>query len=173
MLKFPLVVALLALPLTACDDSVKDGENGTTVSINASGDEEGDVAITADGNSGEVAVNVAGFQGKIDMPRFVLDNGDFDLDGVKLYPGSKIGAVNVNASGAGKSGSAKVEVAFTAPADPAKVSAYLKQAFAEKKITVAEAANTLSGTLDDGSAFAIALSLGEGGTAGRISIDAK
>jgi hypothetical protein len=171
-MRFALIAMIAALPLAACEGNVKDGEAGTTVSIDAEGNSGDAVLVTADGNSGEVAVNVPGFEGKIDIPKFVLDNGDFDIDGVRLYPGSKITKVNVNAK-SGDGNDAKVDMAFTAPASPDKVTDYLKSAFAEKKMKVTVNGAALSGTTTDGSPFAIALQPGEGGTAGTIKIDAK
>jgi hypothetical protein len=166
------LLAIAALPLAACEGNVKDGETGTSVTIDAKGNSGEDVAITADGDTGRVAVKVPGFEGKMNLPKFMLDNSNFDLDGVKLYPGSKVGSVNVNAdSGAGDA--AKVAITFTSPADPAKVADYLQKAFAEKKIAVTSNGTALSGTTTDGNAFSIALEPGAGGTAGRINIDTK
>ena len=56
------------------------------------------------------------------IPDFVdLDvEGDFDIDGVKLYPGSKVGSVDVNAGETGGKDKARVEMGFTSPAAPAK-----------------------------------------------------
>jgi hypothetical protein len=165
-----LLLAIVALPLAACEGNVKDGETGTSVSIDAEGNSGETVKVTADGNSGEVAVNVPGFAGKLDLPKFVLNNSNFDIDGVKLYPGSTITRMNVNAK---DGGDAKVDIAFTAPAEPAKVADYLQKAFAEKKMAVTTSGTALSGTTTDGNAFSIALEPGAGGTAGRINIDAK
>ncbi len=167
-----LLLAIAALPLAACEGNVKDGETGTSVTIDAKGNSGEDVAISADGQTGRVAVKVPGFEGKMNLPKFMLDNSNFDLDGVKLYPGSKVTNVNITAD-EGQRKDAQVSIAFSSPAEPAKVATYLQKAFAEKKMAVTANGTSLSGTTTDGDAFAIALEPGAGGTSGRIDIDAK
>lgn len=167
-----LLIALAALPLAACEGNVKEGETGTAITIDAEGNSGDAVAIQANGETGRVAIKVPGFEGNLNVPRFVLDNSNFDLDGVKLYPGSKITNVNVAANKAGND-EAKVNIAFTSPAEPDKVADYLRKAFAENKVAVTANGTSLSGTMTDGEAFSIALEPGAGGTAGRIAIDAK
>jgi hypothetical protein len=166
-----LIAALAALPLAACEGNVKEGESGTAVSINASSSSDEYVAITADGNTGEVAIKSEGFSASVDLPQFKLDSGNFDIGGVKLYPGSKISGVNVNADSG--EGSGKVDVSFTAPAAPDKVAAYFKDAFREKGVTTAQTGTSIAGTMADGDAFSIALTPDGDGTKGKINIDGK
>jgi len=91
------VIALSAL--SACGSRDKDAE-GTSVSINAK-EKDGNVAINADGKTGKVSVNLPGFNADLKLPKMMLDHSNFDLDGVKLYPESKVRSVVVNADDTG------------------------------------------------------------------------
>ena len=103
--------------LAACGQG-EEKKDKTEVSINA-GDEHGGVQITAgkDGN-GRIKIGGDGAAIDIDVPDFVdLDiESDFDIDGVKLYPGSKIASIDVNASDKGGADKATVRLGFTSPA---------------------------------------------------------
>ncbi len=170
----PVLILSPLLVLSACHGRDETKEPGTSVSINAKSDDGDDVQIKADGETGKVAVKIPGFEGKMTLPKMMLDHSNFDIDGVKLYPGSKVTNVNVNANDSGDHDSAKVNVTFTSPADPAKVAAYFRQAFADEDIKVAGNDASLAGTTSDGNPFTIALTPGVAGqTAGTVAIDAK
>ena len=61
----------------------------------ADGDEN--VSIHAD-ESGHVSFNLPIAQGKVKLPEGMMHNGDFDIDGVKLMPGSKVTGFNLDAA---------------------------------------------------------------------------
>ena len=105
--------------LAACGQSEKKDQ--PEVSINA-GDDQGGVHISAGKDGGRVRIGGEGVDIDMKIPDFVdLDvEGDFDIDGVKLYPGSKVGSVDVNAGETGGKDKARVEMGFTSPAAPAK-----------------------------------------------------
>ena len=100
---------IAAAPLSACDS-----KDGTSFTMNTS-DSDGNTTVSADGKTGQVALNVPGFSGKITLPKMHLDGNDLDLNGVHLYPGSKITTMNVDAK---NNDEGVVHVAFTSPADP-------------------------------------------------------
>ena len=83
--------------LAACGSEEKTSAEGTQVSINA-GDEHGGVQIKAGKDGGNIKIGGEGASIDIDIPDFVdLDiESDFDIDGVKLYPGSKVTKVDVD-----------------------------------------------------------------------------
>ena len=87
----PLAFTPLAL-LAACGD----GKDGTTIAINTSGG-GGNVVAGVDGKTGDMSINAPGFSGRISLPRIKLDAGNFDMNGVHLYPGSTVSAMDINA----------------------------------------------------------------------------
>lgn len=141
-----LFLAALALPLAACDRSGQ----GTTITINA---DDGNVLGGVDGNSGEVKLDVPGFSGKITLPKLQLNAGDFDLNGVHLYPGSTIETMNV----AGGDKKNDVRVAFTSPATPDTVRAWFQERLAKVGFTIKPDGTGLSGTTDEDKPFKLTL----------------
>lgn len=162
------VIALSAL--SACGSRDKDAE-GTSVSINAR-DKDGDVAINADGKTGKVSVNLPGFNADLKLPKMMLDHSNFDLDGVKLYPGSKVRSVVVNADDTGGKDDAKVRVAFESPAGVAKVKDWFKSGFDDEGTKFTETPTGFAGTTGDGNAFVVTLApVSAAATSGTIDID--
>ena len=93
----------------------------------------------------------------VDVPDFVdLDiESDFDIDGVKLYPGSNVTTVNVDASDKNGADRARVELGFTSPAAPAKAADWMAGEFAKQGVKVTRTGDTLAGKTKDGEAFTI------------------
>ena len=141
--------------LAACGQG-EDKKQGTEVSINAEGD-GGGVKIRTGQDGGNIKIGADGAGIDIDVPDFVdLDiEGDFDIDGVKLYPGSNVTTVNVDASDKNGQDKATVKLGFTSPAAPAKAADWMGGEFAKKNIQVQRAGDTLRGTTKDGDAFTI------------------
>jgi hypothetical protein len=139
------------LALSACNRS----DEGTTVSINADG---GNVLGAVDGETGEMKIDVPGFQGSVKLPKIQIDSGDFDLNGVRLYPGSSI--KNLNIVGNEKNGSdtgGGLRVAFVSPATPATVRDWFAERLGKVGYKVhAEGAN-LIGTTDENKPFRLEL----------------
>jgi hypothetical protein len=146
MTRILLLATALSLPLVACDRS----GDGTSVSINADG---GNALGAIDATSGEVKVDVPGFSGQFKLPRIQLDATDFDLNGVRLYPGSTIDTVNV--ATAGKDGG--LRLAFTSPASVDRVRDWFQQRLAKAGFTVKQDGRGLSGTTDENKPFRLEL----------------
>ena len=140
--------------LAACGQSEKKDQ--PEVSINA-GDDQGGVHISAGKDGGRVRIGGEGVDIDMKIPDFVdLDvEGDFDIDGVKLYPGSKVGSVDVNAGETGGKDKARVEMGFTSPAAPAKAADWMAAEFAKKGVKITRTGDTLAGTDKDGDVFTI------------------
>jgi hypothetical protein len=169
MLKL-LCILPLTLGLVACGVG-NEPDKGTTVSIDATGKDGNKVAIKADGESGKVSLNVPGFDANVRLPKALLDDSNFDIDGVKLYPGSKVDTVDIKADEASGKGRADVRIGFSSPAEPAKVAAWFKEQFGKQSIEVGGDADTLNGKSENGDAFSIELTAADGGrTAGTVSI---
>ena len=153
-------ILLPALALVACSDA----DNRSSADINFTGDfsNSSDVAITADSDTGKVGVKLPGFEAKLNLPGGMLDKSNFELDGVKLFPGSKVTGVNVDAGTGSKEDS--VKIAFSAPAKPGVVRAWFVKAFTDKSVRITPNATGLSGTDKDGSPFIMTLADSAGAT---------
>jgi len=141
--------------LAACGSEEKKSE-GTEVSINA-GDEHGGVQIKTGKDGGNIKIGGDGAAIDIDIPDFVdLDiESDFDIDGVKLYPGSKVTKVDVDANDKNGADTATVKLGFTSPAAPAKAADWMAGEFAKKGVKVTRSGDTLAGKDKDGADFRI------------------
>jgi hypothetical protein len=158
------------LLLVACgqDEKAKDA---TEVSINA-GDEHGGVQIKTGKDGGNIKIGGEGASIDIDFPDFVdLDiESDFDIDGVKLYPGSKVTAVDVDANDTDGTEKAKVKLDFTSPATPAKAADWMAGEFAKKGVKVTRTGDTLAGTDKDGADFTVRFDPDGGASKGQVRI---
>lgn len=141
--------------LAACGSEEKKSE-GTQVSINA-GDEHGGIQVKTGKDGGNIRIGGNGADINIDVPDFVdLDiESDFDIDGVKLYPGSKVTKVDVDAKDKNGADKAVVKLGFTSPAAPAKAADWMAAEFAKKGVKVTRTGDTLAGKDKDGADFTI------------------
>jgi hypothetical protein len=164
MIRFALPL-LLALPLAACGGS----GDGTTLTINAQ-DDQGGVRITADGN-GHAAIDAGGFKGSIKLPSIKLDAADFDIDGMTLYPGSKISNFNVDASEKAGQDKGLVRVDFESPAAIATVREWFESEMAKSGLKVQASGQGFAGTTRQGDTVKLELAPGSGDrTVGKLSI---
>src|SRR3546814_7619615 len=70
---------------------------------------------------------------------------DFDIDGVKLYPGSQVTKVDVDADDKNGADKATVKLGFTSPAAPTKAADWMTAEFAKKGLKVTRSGDTLAG----------------------------
>lgn len=131
-------LALAALLLAGCGRS---DEEGTSMSIDA-----GNGTARVNGGTGEVTLDTPLIKGSIKLPKFDLTADNFEIGGVHLFPGTKIGAMNVNATGEGEE---IVRVAFDSPASLATVREWLRGEFAKAGTRVEVQGDTLRGTTED------------------------
>lgn len=159
------LVAVAALALAGCGEKEKKAANPTGVAVW----DDGKPAAAESGDKGKFAMNLPGFDLKMDLPQAMFDKSDFEIDGVKLYPGSKITAMAIAKPKSG--GEANVDIGFVAPADPAAVRAYFVKAFGDRLETGA-ADGALSGETSDGDVFTIDLApAANGGSTGKLRIN--
>ena len=151
--------ALILLPimLAGCNVHSKNPANG-----------DENVTINAD-EAGHVAFNLPFMKGEVKVPTSMMHNGSFDIDGVKLMPGSQVTGFSVFARDHG----ATVNMTFNAPAPPDQVRSYFVDQFKEKGVQAALAGNAVKGTSKDGSAFTIDVSPGASGSQGKVLIEDK
>ena len=142
--------------LAACGSEEKKSGDDTEISINAEGD-GGGVKIQTGKDGGKIKIGGDGGGIDIDVPDFVdLDiESDFDIDGVKLYPGSKVTKVDVNATDKNGVDTATVKLGFTSPAAPTKAADWMAGEFAKKGVKVTRTGDTLAGKDKDGADFRI------------------
>jgi hypothetical protein len=159
-----LPLLLLPLALAAC------GGKGTSVTINAHS-EDGDNSTFAMDN-GTVAIKGDGFEGSFKVPQIKMTADNFDMDGVKLYPGSTIGSFNIDAEDRpGNKDEGKVTTAFTSPAPLATVQTWFRDKLGAKGFKFAPQGDGFAGTTEDGETFTIDLSAdGSDKTKGRMEI---
>jgi hypothetical protein len=167
-------IAVPALMLAACGDKASDQSGDSAdVTINAKGEDGDTVSITADGKGSKVNIKGDGVNINADLPGIDGLNlgSDFDIDGVKLYPGAKITSVNIAAESS-KAGDKQGLVRFgmTAPAAPATVLDWYAKAFAAKGMKAALNGNALNGETKDGDAFTIELAPDGAGSKGEVRI---
>lgn len=142
--------------LAACGSEDKKSE-ATEISINADGD-SGGVKINTGKDGGNIKIDGEdGTAINIDVPDFVdLDiESDFDIDGVKLYPGSHVTKVDVNATDRNGADKATVKLGFTSPATPKVAADWMAGEFGRKGVKVTRSGDTLAGKTSDGENFTI------------------
>jgi hypothetical protein len=162
------LVTLAALALAGCGEREKKADSGTGVAVWDDGKPA--EAAAGSGEKGKFAMSLPGFDLKMDLPKAMFDKSDFEIDGVKLYPGSRITAMAIaKAKDAKDDADTNVDIAFTAPADPETVRAYFVEKLGDKLSTTAAGA-PLAGTTDDGDAFTIELAPGPGGSTGKVRL---
>jgi hypothetical protein len=162
-------VALLLVPalaLAACDGA----DHGTSISVSGNATDGNRQVAAMDGSTGQVKIDVPGFQGSFKLPRIQMTADNFDMNGVHLPPGSKIEGFNVDAGEGGKD-DGKVTVAFEAPTDAAGVRGWFAERLPKAGYTVHADGAGLLGTTDDKKPFVLKLDGAGGGHAkGTITI---
>jgi hypothetical protein len=156
--------------LAACGQDEKAADS-KGVSVNA----DGQVQISADKDGGEIKIDSDGVKIDLDIPDLGdMDiNSDFDIDGVKLYPGSKIDKMDINASDKNGADTATVKFGFSSPAAPKVAADWMGAEFAKKNIQVERADTTLRGTDKDGDDFTISFAPDGANAKGEVVIVSK
>ena len=146
---------LLALPLLA----------GCNVHSKNPNDSDDNVSIHAD-ESGNIAFNLPIAQGQVKLPGGFMHNGDFDIDGVKLMPGSQVTGFNLDSH----NDVTNVDMSFTAPASPDQVRSYFVEQFSKAGAEARIAGDSVTGKSKDGSPFTIQVSPAGSGSQGKITV---
>jgi len=128
--------------------------------------DNGNVSIHADEN-GNISFNLPIAAGQVKVPSGFMHNGNVDIDGVKLMPGSSITGFNMDAHDHG----ATINMSFTAPATPDAVRSYFVDQFRRQGVEAAIAGDAVTGKSKDGSPFTIQVSPAPSGSQGKIAIE--
>ena len=132
----------------------------------AHGDDK--VSIHAD-EKGNISFNLPIAEGQVKVPTSFMHEGNVDIDGVKLLPGSSVTGFNMDAHDNG----ATVNVSFTAPTSPDQVRSYFVEQFKKHGAEAAILGNAVTGKSKDGSPFTIQVSPAGSGSNGMIRIEDK
>lgn len=159
------LVPLVALSLAACS-----GGDGNGTSITFEGESDNGTATTLSTKDGALKIDVPGFKADIAMPKIQLDAGDFEMNGVNLYPGSTITSLNIADGGNGGEGSGGVTVRFAAPAAADVVRGWFGKELQQAGFTLTQAGNGLSGTTETGKPFRMDLTPNGTTSDGTITI---
>ncbi len=176
-----IIGAALLLTLGACGSGKHGDEdvtvrvksdtrtNGRTTTTTTTRTHDGDAAVgvTSDETPGNIRIDTPGFKLDVDVPASLADSAKFDIDGVGLYPGSKVRAMKV----ATHADESSVHIAFVSPADPMTVRGWIMAQFARKGHAVTGEGMRISGKEEDGKPFTITLAQApKGQTAGDIAM---
>ncbi len=145
-----LLLMVAALPLAACDGA----DQGTSISFSGNS-EDGNAVAAMDGKTGQVKIDVPGFQGSFKLPKIQFTADNFDLNGVHLYPGSTISGFNVDARGKDEDG--QVRVVFDSPAAAPTVRDWFRERLEKVGYTVNADGNGLTGTTEEKKPFSLKL----------------
>ena len=126
------------------------------------------VSVHAD-DSGHISFNLPIGQGQLKLPISMMHNGNFDIDGVKLPPGSSVIGFNLDAHDKG----ATVDMSFTNPKSPDEVKSYFLDQFKKQGVEAALSGDSVAGKSKDGSPFTIEVSSAAGGSQGKIAVQDK
>lgn len=151
--------------LGACgDDRGRDAQN----------DNGADLAMTIDGgNEGgaNVSLDLTGIKGKISLPKLRIGTGDVDIDGVKLYPGSRVTGIDISGEDGRSEGS--LGIRFDSDASPETVRDYFVKALKEKGVVASAQGYRIDGFDKDGKPFRITLGEQGKGTRGVLKLGSK
>ena len=164
MSRLALLPLALSFALAACDGS------GTSISINSK-DDEGNASISTNAN-GQVEIKAPGFTGSLQMSKIHINAEDFEMNGVKLYPGSTIDDFRADAEDkGGNDDKGKVTIRFRSPAAPTTVRDWFRDNMTKQGFKVETRGNGLTGTTEDGQPFAVQLSAdGDNKAKGRMEV---
>ncbi|WP_419815347.1 hypothetical protein [Glacieibacterium sp.] len=118
-------------------------------------------------------IDANGFKASLDIPGMALGGKDFDISGMKLYPGSEVHGMKVTAHDKDGAKQGTVTVSFTSPAPPEKV---LTEAETEAKAndwTMTRSGDTLNGINDDGDTMTYTVTSSGSASTGTIILTDK
>jgi hypothetical protein len=131
---------------------------------NPDGDND-NVSIHSD-EGGNVSFDLPFAKGQVKLPSSFMHEGDVDIDGVKLMPGSKVTGFNVESH----NDVSNVDMSFTAPASPDQVRSYFVDQFKKQGAAVSLSGNKVTGKSKDGSPFTIDVNPSGSGSQGTIKV---
>lgn len=141
-----------------------------TIEINS---DNGATKISAEpGKDSRLKIDAPGLKADINVPFMGAISGNMDIDGVELYPESKVLGVNIDADSNRDDG--RFAMRFQAPAARAKVAEWFNKQFADNGFKMTLSGDRFTGTNDEGKPVTLDLREGaNGATEGEIRIEGK
>ena len=130
-------------------------------------DHDGDKVSIHSDDGGNVSFDLPFAKGQVKLPESFMHEGDVDIDGVKLMPGSKVTNFNLDSH----NNVTKVDMSFSAPASPDQVRAYFVDQFRKRGVDAAVSGDTVTGKSKDGNPFTIQVTPAGGGSQGKIVVE--
>ena len=174
---------LLAVPLVLAGCGHHRHEEETTTTVTKDGVTTTTVARTsrhADGDADDgktisgLNIDTDKFKANLEIPGLSFGGDDMDMDGMKLYPGSKVRGIRVKATKRDGDAKGAVTMDFTSPAAPAVIAAHMTEQAKKAGFTLADVtAAGFSGTKADGkdtNRFTVALTANGTATAGQLTM---
>ena len=112
-------------------------------------------------------IEADGFKADVNLPMVNMMSDKMEIDGVKLFPGSKITGVDIDAKG---TEDGRVTMRFQSPAPREKVVDWFRTQLAEQKFEARQTSGGFAGTSAEGNWYTLDLKEGEGGTAGEFRL---
>ena len=165
---FARLALLLPIALLAACDRKGDG---AAVEIRS---DNGSTQISAErGKESRLKIDTPGVKADIDVPFLGAITDKMDIDGVRLYPNSKIAGVNINANDE-RDDSDRFSLRFAAPAGRDKVVAWFQQQFDANDFKMSLQGDRFTGTNDEGKPVTLDMRDGPNGTTeGEFRIEGK
>ena len=107
------------------------------------------------GDKPNLKIDTPGFKADISLPVLGRMSKNMDIDGVRLYPESRITGVEIDAKSGRDDG--RFTLRFDAPADPAKVATWFQDQFAKHDFQAQRTPTGFAGTKADGDWFTLDL----------------
>lgn len=148
---------LLVPLLTACNVHSKNPDT-----------DNDNVSLSADQN-GQVAFNFPFAKGAIQLPASMMHNGELDLDGVQMPPGTSTTGFHMNSA----NDRTVITMNFTNTQPPDQVRSYFVDAFGKKGLDAKIDGNAVVGKSKNGDQFTIAVAPAGSGSQGQIVIHSK
>ena len=117
--------------------------------------------------SSNVKIDTGGFKADLDLPGFSRISEGMEIDGVKLYPGSKVSNISVDAK---RENDGRFTMRFSAPADRAKVGGWFAGQFRENGFAARATPTGFAGNTKDGDWFTLDLTAAGAQTSGEFRL---
>ncbi len=114
------------------DTNQKDADGGNSSSA---------VEISANNKTGTMGIKSSGLSGSVTIPGLDFGKGDMSFEGIKLFPGAKMGEMKLNGSD-GESG--RIVADFDAPASATAVHDYYAKALADNGFKIDTAKSSVA-----------------------------
>lgn len=126
------------------------------------------VSVSAD-DSGHIGFNLPIGQGQLKVPTSMMHNANFDIDGVKLPPGSSVTGFSLDAH----EKAATLDMSFTTGMSVEQVRSYFLDQFQSRGVEAELAGEAVTGKSKDGSPFTIEVVPATNGSRGKIVVHDK